>query len=45
MRNIVISCDGTDNRVSEYISNVRELCRCLAQQDFNAILGLVTEAR
>jgi uncharacterized protein (DUF2235 family) len=29
--NIVICCDGTGNEISETISNVLELYRCLSQ--------------
>ena len=33
MRNIVICCDGTGNEISENISNVLKLYRCLRKTD------------
>ncbi len=32
-RNIVICCDGTGNEISENISNVLKLYRCLRKTD------------
>jgi len=31
--NLVICCDGTGNEISENISNVLTLCRCLRKTD------------
>ena len=33
MKNIVICCDGTGNEISENISNVLKLYRCLRKTD------------
>jgi uncharacterized protein (DUF2235 family) len=33
MRNIIICCDGTGNEISENISNVLKLYRCLRKTD------------
>jgi hypothetical protein len=33
MRNIVICCDGTGNEISENISNVLKLYRCLRKTE------------
>ena len=32
MRNIIICCDGTGNEISENISNVLKLYRCLRKK-------------
>ena len=33
MRNIIICCDGTGNEISENISNVLKLYRCLRKTE------------
>jgi uncharacterized protein (DUF2235 family) len=33
MRNIIICCDGTGNEISENISNVPKLYRCLRKTE------------
>jgi uncharacterized protein (DUF2235 family) len=33
MRNIIICCDGTGNEISENISNVQKLFRCLRKTE------------